>query len=137
MRPDTVTHTVAPHFTNSLCLSSAASQLPFIQTLFTRGDNMPLIVPVMLGSASPALTDTLATALDAFRQIIVGTNNPRVLYVFSSDLAHFFDEREERGLDRTTLQRIAQGDALDLEAYFVELANKVRAPLPLVYTAGE
>ena len=60
---------MAPHFTNSLRLSSAASQLPFIQTLFTRGDDMPLIVPVMLGSASPALTDTLATALDAFRQV--------------------------------------------------------------------
>eukprot|EP00947_MAST-08B_sp_MAST-8B-sp1_P002179 g2179.t1 len=102
---------------------SLEEQLPFVQTLFVK-NNQPMVIPVMMGSASPALTDTLATALDAFRQSIAGTDRPRVLFVFSSDLSHHFPEAAARGLDRQTLGLIARGDALELEGYFASLAAK-------------
>lgn len=76
-------------------------QLPFLQSVLGQFR----FVPIMLSDQSPAAAQALARAL---RQAELGTKS---LLVASSDLTHFYPQREAESLDREMIDRMLHLDA--------------------------
>lgn len=94
-------------------------QVPFVQVVAPEAR----ILPVVVGSADPALTERLGRALG---RVLVGR---RALIVASSDLSHYPGYDDARAADRATLAAVASLDAAAVRRTLAAEMRRGRAGL--------